>query len=431
MTDVEFDRPALEGFESVKKWKSRLASSSFEVGLCLFKDWLNWVRGNSTKFAGATPDSLIEFQRNVGNVEKYEVVDLVQDYVNVRTLRAGSKRKIRSAVRSFFAHSRAELPKDPGFTIRSEIPRVEGMLKVEDVRKVILSSIPMYQAVFTSMFQGGMGIGEFEHWNLTGWESLRGQLRDMEDERIPMVVVSLPGRKKMRNVKPFRTFIGPDAIERIRKYLPYRPRDAGAIFTNQLGEPVSGKAAQWYWIRHCRKVGLTPPVERGSGSRGRPSTRHGYNVHEMRDVFRSQWTKSGSEPTVAEYMMGHEVDPLKYDKAHEDTEWAKKQYRKALPMLQIMSSGRPFGQVPEDVLERELEERDQKIRELNGKLEEKKLEEASQNDDFQRQLTELQLKDAEKQRKIDEMTAVFEMAQRLQAVEMKLGKLIESAKEEG
>jgi len=66
-----------------------------------------------------------------------------------------------------------------------------------------------------------------------------------------------------------------------------------------------------------------------------------------------------AKASVAEYMMGHKVDPLEYNKAHRDEAWTKKEYVKALPMLQIMSSGRPFGLVEEeevDILKQEIRE---------------------------------------------------------------------------
>ena len=49
--------------------------------------------------------------------------------------------------------------------------------------------------------------------------------------------------------------------------------------------------------------------------------------------------------------MGHSVDPLEYNKAVRDEKWARREYRKALPFLNILSSARPFGQIDEDIVE--------------------------------------------------------------------------------
>jgi len=92
--------------------------------------------------------------------------------------------------------------------------------------------------------------------------------------------------------------------------------------------------------------------------------RYGKNVHELRDVFRTLWEKSSGKGAAAEYFMGHTVDPLEYNKAYSDEEYSREQYLEALPYLQIMSSGEPFGRVNRtDVKKQEL-----KIRELEAEL---------------------------------------------------------------
>jgi len=74
----------------------------------------------------------------------------------------------------------------------------------------------------------------------------------------------------------------------------------------------------------------------------------GKNPHEMRDLFRSMWEKSPAKGSVAEFCMGHVIDPLEYNKAFRDDEWVRDQYLNAEPWLNIISSGRPFGQVDKD-----------------------------------------------------------------------------------
>ena len=68
-----------------------------------------------------------------------------------------------------------------------------------------------------------------------------------------------------------------------------------------------------------------------------------YSVHYGR--------KSPAKASVVEFCMGHIVDPLEYNKAHHDEKWVRGEYRKALPMLQIMSSDTPFGKVDVDEVE--------------------------------------------------------------------------------
>ena len=89
------------------------------------------------------------------------------------------------------------------------------------------------------------------------------------------------------------------------------------------------------------------PKTKGSGL----GFRIGKGLHELRESFRSLWEKSPAKASVAEFVMGYVVDPLFYNKAFRDEKWVRGEYEKALPMLQIMSSGRPFGQIEEDELE--------------------------------------------------------------------------------
>jgi integrase len=240
-------------------------------------------------------------------------------------------------------HNRAELPRDPSFTIRSETPRVRGRLTVPQIRDVILSANPCHQAVFLAMFQGGMGLGELIYWNTHGWPALREALRD--DPQV--IKIDLPGRKRRKNDRLFYTFLGPDAIAAIRAWLPHRPEEVTAIFTSNRGTPLTKSGLHAYWIRHLRKLGLTGAPK--TGDRGH---RTGRNPHELRDNFRSQWSKSPASHVVAEFLLGHQIDKLGYDKSWRDTAYYEQEYKKALPWLEIMSSGVPYGRVERSEVER-------------------------------------------------------------------------------
>jgi integrase len=191
------------------------------------------------------------------------------------------------------------------------------------------------------MFQGGMGLDELVWWSDNSWEELDVQLR----QHARVIRISLIGRKSRKNDYNYYTFIGEDAIQALRNYIPKRPVGAEAIFIIQNGQAVTKTAIKYYWFRHLKKLGIIKPRKEG------PGTRYGKNLHELRDVFRTQWEKSPAAANIAEYIMGHQVDPLEYNKAFRDTKWASKEYLKALPLLQVMSSGKPFGKVDESLLE--------------------------------------------------------------------------------
>ena len=324
----------IQGYETVDKWLGRLAASTGKTSMVFVRKFMRWLKENGGEFAEYTPDELVAYQKNADNGQQYDVLDLIQRYVGQLDLRAGSKQRGYAALRSLFAHNRAELPKDPTFRIRSQHTPVQGILTVNEIRDMVLSCNKVYQAIFLTIFQGGMGLDEFNHWNLNGWDKLRQDLRGDPD----IIKIDFPGRSKLRVMRPFYTLVGSDAIKALKEWVDVRPPDAEAIFTNQYGAPFSIRSIQLYWIRHLEKLGF---IKREKN--GKSSNRYGKNPHEMRDVFRSQWEKSPAKGSVAEFMMGHVVDPLFYNKACRDDEWVREEYLQALPMLEIMSSDTPFG----------------------------------------------------------------------------------------
>ena len=100
--------------------------------------------------------------------------------------------------------------------------------------------------------------------------------------------------------------------------------------------------------------------------------RYGMNPHEMRDVWRTLWSKSPADHRVGEYFMGHVVDPLGYDKSFDDEAYTRKEYEKALPYLNILSQDKAYGLVDEDEIERlrtRIQELEKEKHEYTGKYE--------------------------------------------------------------
>ncbi|GAH94845.1 unnamed protein product [marine sediment metagenome] len=364
----------MEAQKSIIKWMGRLAPKTARDHGRSMRRFMGWLRTQGGPLAEMSPDQLITYQIDAAGRDRFDILDLVQAYVSTLKLRMNSKRREYSSIRSFFMHNRAELPRDSSFKIRSETPPVLGTLTVDEIRDVVMSSKPRYQSVILSMFQGGMGLAEFDYWNLNGWESLREALRKNPD----VIRIDMPGRKSSLNKRLFHTMIGGDAIRAIQAYLPMRPTEeeaeamfraaeeerkvqaeeegrdykprafSYAIFYTNRGTPITTAALDSYWFRNLIRLGI---VKRRPKDKRHTGTRYGKNLHELRDVFRSQWEKSPVKGSVADFMMGHQVDPLLYNKAHRDGAWVRREYRKALPWLEIMSSGRPFGLVEEEEID--------------------------------------------------------------------------------
>jgi len=334
---------------ALKKWLGSLAPSTRKVCFNTYLRWHRWLKDNDEGLGSLTPDQMIERQASANGRGTYEVLDALQRYVASFEGRHSYKKKIVAFIRSFYMHNRVALPPDPSMNIRAERPPVQGRLTPDNVRLMILGMPSVYQAALTCMFQGALDLEGFTYWNSQGWPKLRDDL----ERGIRPIKVELPGRKKLRNITPYYTYLGSDAVDAIKRYLPHRPADASAIFVGQRGKPLAKAAIQTVWIRRARRLGLIPPQPQEMWAR------YGFNVHELRDCWRTLLAKSDVKADACEFWMGHVVDPLGYNKIGMDEETMRAEYLKGEPFINLFSSGRPFRMVNETrvlELERQLEE---------------------------------------------------------------------------
>jgi len=284
---------------------------------------------------------------------------MVQDYIREKDNRYGTKNTYYKQLRSFFLHNRAMLPKDPSFNIRGDTPPVNGSLKPEEVREVLLSSDRLHRAIFLSMLQAGLDLDMLEYWNEVGWADLLDQLIKNTDP----IKIDLPGRKSMKNQRPYYTFITTDAIKALRDYLPKQlPTERQAIFFNQRKRPISKAGVADYWKRHLKRTANVDHVTVEEAD-GRPGTiRYGKNIHELRDTFKTLTAKTAMKYEISEFFLGHTVDKLGYDKSSTDEAYYRRQYMEASEHLNILSSAKAYGLV-------ELEEAEsEEIRKLKAEL---------------------------------------------------------------
>lgn len=354
----------VENSQSYRQWMGRLAQSTQYVQGNYFNTWMNWVRVNGGKFKDFTPDQMIEYQREADNGSRYDLLDLAIDYVNSNTEAYNTKKSRYANIRSFFRHNRAELPRE-SINIQKTKPQVIGTLTPEEIKLNIVSSNPAYRTAYLCIFQAAMDQEGFTYWNESGYSDLVTQLKENPDT----VRIMLPGRKGAKNVQPYYTFITRDAIEALRNWLKIRaklvkkgkiPEGSEAIITNQFGEPLTKKGLKSYWFRHLMKNGIISPDTKG---------RTGKSIHEMRDTWRSLWSKSPANHIVGEYFMGHQIDSLGYDKSFRDVEYYRDEYMKAAPYLNLISSGAAYGLVEAKKQDKRIEELEAENEELRAQLE--------------------------------------------------------------
>jgi len=263
-----------------------------------------------------------------------------------------------SAIRSFFMHSRVELPRDrwdPGAGTREP---ARGRLTVEAIRQVVQASGLRDRAVFLTLFQGLMDQERFCEFNRKYGSELTEHLQANGPEK-PFRVDFMKGRKS--NHSPFYTYLGRDALEAWREYFEKErgwPKPKEPIATVRNGRHALAKDS----IRHafytlCAKFKLR---DRHPGGHDK-GHRTGMNIHEFRDVARShlQTAKRDKlDETCVEFWMGHSIDPLNYNKFAElNPKYVEENYRIAERYLNILSRPLPDEEAKKD------QERIQKLEE--------------------------------------------------------------------
>jgi len=286
-----------------------------------------WIR-NRGVFSSL--DDMVVFQKNAVGDDRYRIVDLLVEYVREYGGTYKSMRTRYAAVRSFFLHSRAELPRVPVHFAPTKDAAM-GRFNLDVLRVLVQAAGLKNRAIYLTLFQGLMDQKRFIEFNRRGYE-LAEHIRRVGVET-PFRVDFLRGRKG--NMKPFNTWIGRDALEAWKLYFDRErgwpnPGEAAALDGN--GKPLSRVALRASHYRLLRKLRFIV----GYGGK---STRYGYNLHELRDLARSVLEKAradGFNPLSAEYWMGHAVDPLYYNKIWKlDAEYNLDQYRIAEKYLSL------------------------------------------------------------------------------------------------
>ncbi|MCX6654668.1 MAG: hypothetical protein NTY03_06055 [Candidatus Bathyarchaeota archaeon] len=362
------------GWDSVDKWLGITGPTSVRVNNSIIRRFMAWLKLNGGAFRDYAPDQLIDYQDNAVGKKRYDLLELVESFVQTQNATYGYKRKQLSTVRSFFAVNRSELPMDPRFNIRADIPPTRGDLKPEEIRLIVLKCNRLYRAVYLSMLAGAMGEEELIHWSDTGLKSLREQIKKGED----IVVIEQAGRKSKKNRESYFTLISGDALQAVRDYLAVRPEvGSNAIFISQYGDPLTKDALYQQWTTYAKKLGIIKPDQQtleeiAQGKRRRCQIRFGKNVHEIRDTYRTLAAKAHADRDIAEFLMGHVIDRLGYNKAMNDRDWVKSEYQKFSNAFNVLTALEPYGLITKVQATKMVSQNESRVETLENTVEELK-----------------------------------------------------------
>jgi integrase len=317
---------------AVGRWMRKMRGKPINK-FYVFRAWLWWCKTNEPELYGLNPDGLIDYQKKTrGTDAEFVIHDAIDGWLYENGGVYNTLRTYKTTINSFFMHNRAELTKDPTSRLKPTRFSQVAMFTLEEIRSIYSTASPMIRAVMLSLIMGGMGCEELLYWSQTGYNSLVSQLENNE----PLIKVELPGRKKMKGIKPYYTILGRDAIKALKEYLKEREklvdnRNSKHIFISTRGNPLTYSSLYQSWMRLLRRLKLIRVAQNGTHHR------YGKNLHELRDFYRTRWEKSPATKTVGEYFMGHTIDRLGYNKAFLDQQYMKQEYSKAEPFLNVIS----------------------------------------------------------------------------------------------
>jgi len=206
-------------------------------------------------------------------------------------------------------------------------------LTPDALRQIIMAAKPRDQSFLLFKFHSMQDTARMLWINRHAWTQIKPQLeqggwRDRNNKLWENVMrIEVPLERK-GNPRPYFCFIGKEAIEALRKYLNLQG-EPGPTIWKQLGSEITMMKMM---LRLNRRIGVVP----GQPKAWDHGVRYGFNLHEMRDVAKSLWHESGADLLVADFCMGHTVDPLGYDKIYTlSPDYAVRQFKQAEPYLTL------------------------------------------------------------------------------------------------
>lgn len=346
-----FTKKGLLQFQSITDWVQFKSPNTQGVYLQIFWNFFDWLRRDGvSELRELDPDELVDLQIELNRDHRSrklifnEILRYIQK--NGENWRTRYKRKVLSTIRSFFI---TVLDDDSGFpkirsgqshSILKGKRRVEKDLNFQQLKTIIDRSNQMYRAVFSCMLVSGMGIGEVVQWSNQGIEVLMETLANpVPSKQGDLIEIRLIARKHSLD-GDYHTYVGGSALAELKKWIKLRKEKSAhkqhsvsfpdAIFVNNSGFPLNSKGIQSYWMNQVKRNGIA-----GKGVGEGTGIRYGVNLHQIRKIFRSRWSKSDAHTDVVEYLMGHIVDALDYNRAPLERDYRIAEYSKALYYLDL------------------------------------------------------------------------------------------------
>lgn len=361
----------IEQSPAIAIWMNRLnAEETKEKFLPLFQKYFAWVK---TKGFYKTPDDMIKHRQEQENTlkEAFKHIQPIEDYLKTSNLSQGDIRSTYIAIRSFYKHNQAELPKWV-IKIRKDgdlrISTPQEPITLEEMRQLLINAPIREQAIFLISLQAGLDRSTFaKAFNIYAWEQISKQLgADYENWDMTKAPIRI-NLIRIKTQEPYYSFISIDALKSLQSWLKVRQtltnktiQAREPIFITKQRTQIRKEQLSIMFNNLAIRAGLEVK-KYGKAS----EVRYRFHEHELRDCFKSACTANGVNHVISEFFIGHSIDRLGYDKSpNVYPEVYKQEYKKVEQYLNVIS--KPQAQV--DRLEKKLEEKEKQIAEQAKKM---------------------------------------------------------------
>jgi hypothetical protein len=336
--------------DPVDSWIKQLDVGSHKQYRATFRMALEWLQ-QRPGLENITPPLLLRLQRANNRKQPTDedptpeltIPKLLKNWVNDQPVRLRTKNSRWAIIKSFFKYNDCPFPDPRSVNLRSDRAPSQSRLTIDIVRQAIIAAKLRDKS-----------------WLLVKWMSFQDQARlnyinrnlgghIVQEMKAGKTVIRLDllGRKKEKGKRSYFTFIGKDAVDALREYFDKErangwPQLGEPIWLNNEGGPFAYGMYHEIWSGLLRRLGYIQTKRRGKG-KAKVDTRYGYGQHEFRDVgisyLHTNAKREGLDLDCVHFMMGHtkNLDPNKYDRFYEDTNYGLEQYRIAEKYLNIMS----------------------------------------------------------------------------------------------
>lgn len=276
-------------------------------------------------WSSKTPQQLLDMRRqDLKNPDDgFRTLELVQqfilhgEYPDRRKGREGKVVKVAetsksrrelylTAIKSFFAHNRLELPRDKTFRITEpdNVPQKETFMELDTARKIIGCLKEPYRGLATAALYGGLGRKEALSLNRM-WPGIEKQLRAQRDP------VRIDFAKRKSNPRPYFTF------------LPAK------LLTPYMGKEIPFGV----YTKHSKTKRLRPMNESDllvawRFAKKRAGVEGKQTFHMLRDLLVTSFYRIGADVITAQFLTGHGVDANQYLQITKSPERPEKEWNK-------------------------------------------------------------------------------------------------------